>query len=134
MRTCTVCHEDLPLSEFSVADKTSGRLRGDCRRCCYKKAVARKEANRTNYREVSITANRKYKYGVTREQVIQMLNDQIWGCAVCDDEIDYMTAHLDHCHATGKVRGLLCRNCNRGLGGFKDNIQFLSKAIAYLGG
>jgi hypothetical protein len=39
---------------------------------------------------------------------------------------------IDHCHNTGKVRGLLCDHCNKGLGLFKDNIDYLNKAIEYL--
>lgn len=40
--------------------------------------------------------------------------------------------YIDHCHNTNKVRGILCHNCNLALGNFKDNIEFLSKAIKYL--
>ena len=40
--------------------------------------------------------------------------------------------HIDHCHNTGKIRGMLCEGCNIGLGGFKDNIVLLHKAIGYL--
>jgi hypothetical protein len=39
---------------------------------------------------------------------------------------------IDHCHKTGKIRGLLCKNCNQGLGQFKDNIDLLLSAAKYL--
>ena len=51
-------------------------------------------------------------------------------CDICRDPIDVI--HLDHCHATGKVRGLLCRYCNHGLGQFKDSISRLLNAAEYL--
>lgn len=40
--------------------------------------------------------------------------------------------HIDHCHATGKIRGVLCSNCNMSIGGFKESISSLEKAIKYL--
>lgn len=54
-------------------------------------------------------------------------------CAICNSTLtDGNPSHLDHCHDTGTIRGLLCRHCNWGLGDFKDNIEYLESAIAYL--
>lgn len=55
-------------------------------------------------------------------------------CAVCSDPLDLgpNRTHLDHCHETGKLRGLLCFGCNVGLGHFKDNLETLASAIKYL--
>ena len=53
-------------------------------------------------------------------------------CEICNQTITESTCHIDHCHKTNKVRGLLCNTCNKGLGLFKDNIAALSKAILYL--
>jgi len=58
-----------------------------------------------------------------------MLEEQGGLCAICRAA---PAAHVDHDHATGKVRGLLCFNCNGGLGQFKDRIQVLEAAIGYL--
>lgn len=61
-------------------------------------------------------------------------------CAVCDGEGFKMAEHhksklvVDHCHKSGTVRGLLCHNCNRALGLFKDKIDVLKRAIKYLEG
>ena len=60
-----------------------------------------------------------------------MLVDQNNSCAICKKEIGWEAA-VDHCHTTNVVRGLLCRKCNLGLGGFKDNIETIRKAIAYV--
>lgn len=71
-----------------------------------------------------------------------MLADQNGVCLICSKELIVLgsveeiqkVACVDHCHKTGKVRGLLCRNCNTGLGSFKDDTDFLKKAIEYLEG
>lgn len=57
-------------------------------------------------------------------------------CALCRDPIDIIGhgSHVDHDHATGRIRGLLCRHCNVGLGKFKDDPARLAAAIAYLQG
>lgn len=64
-----------------------------------------------------------------------MLEDQNGRCKICDIEAkDAMWSVLvvDHCHATGKIRGLLCNSCNVGLGKFKDNPRLVEKALGYL--
>lgn len=70
----------------------------------------------------------------------QLASDQDYRCAICnkpDDDIDLRIAAIDqlvidHDHVTGKVRGLLCRSCNYGLGIFKDNPRLLANAAAYI--
>jgi hypothetical protein len=72
----------------------------------------------------------KHKYGLSKEQYKAMLDAHDGLCDICRDPID--VTHLDHCHATGKVRGLLCSYCNHGLGQFKDSISRLLNAAEYL--
>jgi hypothetical protein len=72
------------------------------------------------------------KYGLTVEQYDQMLVEQGHRCALCGDENNGRTWHIDHCHDTGKVRGVLCDLCNRGLGHFRENADVLRKAAQYL--
>lgn len=63
-----------------------------------------------------------------------MLKKQNGGCAICKSKVSGGKGafHVDHCHKTGKIRGLLCHFCNVGLGVFKDDVKTLSVAIAYL--
>ena len=80
----------------------------------------------------------KRVYGITYRQYRLMHEAQGGLCKICGTEGFVMANHhkmklvVDHCHATGKVRGLLCHNCNRALGLLKDSIDNLSKAIDYL--
>jgi hypothetical protein len=75
------------------------------------------------------------RYGLSPEDYQNLLDKQKGRCAICstDDpgrgEVFFL---VDHCHLTKKVRGLLCDNCNKGLGHFKDSFSILTKAIKYL--
>ncbi len=87
-----------------------------------------------------VNADRHYKrsYGVSYRWVLDKLVEQDYKCAICrtygfkmrDDHVTGMC--LDHCHTTGNPRGLLCHNCNRGLGLFQDDPELLKKAAEYL--
>lgn len=77
------------------------------------------------------------KYGMDLEDFTLMRDDQGHECAMqgCDagiDEFPSVFTHVDHCHITGRVRGILCNKCNRGLGFFNDDISKLEAAVLYL--
>jgi hypothetical protein len=78
----------------------------------------------------------KRKYGITIKDFNEMLEKQQGKCAICphkfDEKIKSQNACIDHNHETGKIRGLLCRTCNRALGLFKDNPEILYNAATYL--
>lgn len=74
-------------------------------------------------------------YGLTPAQFEAMLEAQNGKCAICGKEAPNhhkKRLNVDHCHTVGTIRGLLCDACNRGLGLFKDDLDLLRKAIAYL--
>jgi hypothetical protein len=82
------------------------------------------------------------RYGITQEDYMLMLEAQKGVCKICGnpprlkdhkvnkDNSTYL--HVDHDHTTGRVRGLLCGRCNKGLGQFRDNPEFLAKAALYV--
>lgn len=76
----------------------------------------------------------KSVYGITLETYNQMLEEQNHGCKLCGKTVktNGKALAVDHCHATGIVRGLLCAQCNIGLGNFEDNQDRLRLAIQYL--
>ncbi len=82
----------------------------------------------------------KRNYGITYAKYLEMYNEQGGVCKICGSEGFTMAKHhkmklvVDHCHVSGEVRGLLCHNCNRGLGLFKDSKDSLKMAIEYLEG
>lgn len=76
----------------------------------------------------------KSEWGMTPEDYHRMLSGQGGGCAICGtfDPRGRGRFHVDHDHATGRIRGLLCNECNFGLGKFGDNPELLRRALAYL--
>jgi len=71
----------------------------------------------------------KKKYGLSYDVYLEMVDSQNGKCALCETECQLV---VDHCHETSKIRKLLCRMCNTGLGMFKDNPKVLYKAAKYL--
>lgn len=71
-------------------------------------------------------------FGITLADYEAMLSAQGGVCAVCGQKDEWFNLAVDHCHATGRIRGLLCSQCNRGLGLFKDRADLLDKAAQYL--
>jgi len=67
---------------------------------------------------------------INPEKRLEMAENQGWSCLICNQVVERL--YLDHCHETGKVRGLLCLQCNSGLGSFRDDISRLASAIRYL--
>lgn len=76
----------------------------------------------------------KREFGISLEQYEEMFKAQKGKCAICDKEETARTKKLavDHCHKTGKIRKLLCRACNVGIGNLQDSPELLLKAIEYL--
>lgn len=72
-------------------------------------------------------------YGITLEQKQALFEKQGASCAICKSNSPVIRWHLDHCHRTKRVRGILCNNCNLMIGHAKDNPQTLIEAANYLG-
>lgn len=97
-----------------------------------------RRAHRETYGTDYHTADLQRKYGLTTYDLADMAKAQDHRCAICGEPEKEtrsgLVKHLavDHDHKTGKVRALLCTACNKGLGHFKDDVDLMLKAIAYL--
>ena len=134
--TCTVCGEEKSVSAFPIR-KTHrpGKPVSQCTDCKVKLNRNYREANRDKRLATERRSKLKAAYGITPEQYEDMLQTQGGACAICRAKKPGGRTKLffiDHCHNTGKVRGLLCMRCNTGLGLFLDNPKFLANAISYL--
>jgi hypothetical protein len=129
LKTCKVCGVEKNISDFYTG-------RRDCKDC--KNAAARKKWEENTeasdrYKKRARERAKERRYGITQEQFGQMLIDQDNKCKICSIEFKGTKyTHIDHCHDTNNVRGLLCNDCNLALGQFNDNTDIMDNAIKYL--
>jgi hypothetical protein len=91
------------------------------------------EANRASHNDAMRAGQLKRKFGLTVAQYEMMAEKQGNACAICREPCPTgRKLAVDHCHATGRIRGLLCQGCNTGLGKFRDNPDRLTAAVRYL--
>lgn len=135
-KICNKCKENRLLHHYSKKTKGKDGLNGICKLCIGIAAKQRYQQDPT-IKERSKSSSRLYtakKFGLTPEELGQFYATQNSKCAICgitEDEHKKFFA-IDHDHATGKVRGLLCMACNTGLGNFRDNQDLLNLAMKYL--
>lgn len=145
MKRCTHCKEVLPQEQFHKAKAFHDGLSRRCKKCAYEfheawriknkpRAAADAKRWRANNKERAADHGRKNLYDLPMGAFEQMLASQDGKCAICErTEAGGRGAfHVDHCHDSGKVRGLLCNSCNGGLGKFRDRPELLLKAVKYL--
>jgi hypothetical protein len=126
-KVCTKCGKEKPHSDYSKHKQQKSGLHPRCKECRKEEhRLARKQPGHQAKARVNHLRN---KYGLTLEQYDAMLLAQAGLCKICGNAEAH---HVDHCHQSGKVRGLLCINCNHGIGKFKDNPQLLRTAATYL--
>ena len=134
---CSKCKKRKPISEFYIYTGACGHKAGSphasCKRCQHD---ARNEYRRKHPEQAAAAARRhklKRLFGITVDQYNEMLAEQDGVCAICRRASpDGRRLHVDHCHKTKTVRGLLCHDCNRGLGMFRDDPENFSRAAEYL--
>lgn len=134
MKLCTKCNLTKSIDAFHLDTRSKDGLQTRCKlcRCSYtaKWQQDKKKENPTAYYKRRKSNNYRSKYGIDLGTIETMLHTQNNKCLICS--VDLNPYVVDHCHTTGKVRGLLCSHCNIGLGNFMDNPTFLKNAIKYL--
>lgn len=127
---CTMCNEDKPFDQFHKHKLGRNGLDSVCRPCRSVRSKERRKDPSVREREHRQKVERTFK--MSRGFYDQMLASQGGVCAICGMPPTKERLHVDHCHNTGSVRGLLCYSCNAGLGSFKDAASLLEAAIGYL--
>lgn len=97
---------------------------------------ARKDRNYYQENKQHIAEQRMLRvYSLTPDAYANLLASQGGRCALCGDEfLNSQATHIDHCHDTGTIRGILCSGCNTGLGLLGDDLDGIMRAVRYLGG
>lgn len=157
-KTCTKCKKEVPATPkyFHRDNSSKSGLHSQCKECRnlwrknnkekYKKwREKNKEKIRENQRKYYRNDKKKYRenriknlFGITLKDYNEMLKKQNGRCAICGtkkvgrNQYNNRSLGIDHDHKTGKIRGLLCNNCNTTLGFLKDNPLILIKAVKYL--
>ena len=135
MKICNTCKVEKDESSFYWSGKY---INHHCKQCNSDKSKAWYAKNKDVKTASALKWHYKDKYGITIEQRQELFDKQNGKCAICScvvhlDGIKNGTqAVIDHCHDSGKIRGMLCNLCNQGLGLFKDNIEAIERAIKYL--
>jgi hypothetical protein len=131
MRTCNRCNQSKPLETgFRRSRKAFVDGKQAYQHTC-KECMKEIYANNPTIKERAKWRHIKSKFKLNQEQWEAIFNSQNGKCPICSVNID-LSGHLDHCHTTNKIRGILCSACNKGLGYFKDNPQHLRAAADYL--
>lgn len=153
MKRCSRCKQ--VTSDFAKDARSSSGLQSQCLPCQrerdrdrYQRHREKRKAAQAAYwaslpPDERTTRNRLYylklNYGLSPEQFAEMLAAQNGVCALCDKpqvgvRKNKQTLQVDHCHKTGRVRGLLCNECNTALGRLGDCEEGLLRALAYVRG
>ena len=131
MKKCSRCYQEFPYDMFYKHSRSKDGHQNFCKPC--QKSYGgnwEKDLNKSRRRKL------RNKYNMTLEDYDKMLISQEYKCKICGTTETrnkrYTFLPVDHCHSTGKVRGLLCDYCNVGLGRFEDDPERLRKAAEYL--
>lgn len=150
-KVCTICKKRLSFEAFHKNSKKPDGMQTRCRNCYrdwynqrYQNDPAfrdKRKAHFEKFYEETYPSRREQhsnermfrKYGITREEFNAMSAAQDGLCAICGREpLGKKRLSVDHCHASLKIRGLLCDQCNTGLGMFRDDPRLLFVASQYL--
>lgn len=145
-KICTKCSEEKDINQFGKDKRHLDGHTSWCRICVNSYNNARHHSTKSFYKKDYSSNPNKYtnkrliaQYGITLEQYNSMLVDQNNSCAVCnrsetalDKNGKLKALSVDHCHDTGKIRGLLCDSCNRAEGFLQSNVDIIRKLADYV--
>lgn len=135
-KTCTKCGETKLVEDFHPYSRNKTIRDSQCKACINEKnkAYAATPVGGQNHSRAKRAYRLRVQYNMTPEDYTRMLQEQGGTCAICKGPPGgHAKEHyVDHCHSTGKVRGLLCMHCNSSLGHARDNVETLQRMIDYL--
>ena len=134
MKKCSKCNLVKNKDMFHVDKSRKSGLKSSCKSCRVKKGTKQMPPKTNKTMAEKKAEKRKHriygKYKIRVEDYNEMFLEQGGCCAICGSAQKILD--IDHCHSSGKVRALLCRGCNVGIGHFKESQKSLYEAIKYL--
>ena len=127
---CAKCHIEKVALDFYLNSRYTNGLSSYCKLCMKDYGGVWKRDNPPE-KGAWKSSYLMRKYGITLDQYNEMFDAQKGLCRICDQSSEKALS-VDHCHKTKVVRGLLCDNCNHGIGKFKDSVNLLLAAAEYL--
>lgn len=143
-KICPKCKLEKSIEEYCI--RKTGPRKGQpvahCKKCNVQTQKNAINSDHTIYRRIVWPSALKRKYGINAEQYFVMLEMQNFSCAICKTsspgsrhykrmgKTEYF--YVDHCHSTGRVRGLLCLKCNTAIGLINDSAEIAEKISIYL--
>ena len=136
-KSCAKCGVIQPVEEFGLIfskNKQTKYRASYCKKCnvIHSRQWRIKNPEKAKTKTQTWRNNHYKKYGITLQKYEELVQLQNNLCAICGRPPESRNLHVDHCHKTGKIRGLLCRRCNRGIGILRDSTEIMTKAISYL--
>lgn len=138
VKVCRLCNAAKSITEYSRCSDSKDGSRNDCKKCSSARSrIWRKGLPETEKKSSTRRYWLKSRYKLTEAAFDAMLAQQNNKCAICMNSFagkskGRMSPYVDHDHATGAIRALLCHPCNAGLGSFCENLSTLQSAIQYL--
>jgi hypothetical protein len=137
-RTCRACGSTKPMTDFKPDPTCANGFRHTCLECFRadqreRHAIGKDDpAYMSRLNETRRKHDLKRNYGISADEYATLHEAQGGKCRICGGSGGKRRLAVDHCHSTGVVRGLLCTSCNQGLGYFKDDVERMRRAIAYV--
>ncbi|HEX5533437.1 MAG TPA: endonuclease VII domain-containing protein [Actinomycetales bacterium] len=127
MKWCPDCDKCLPVARFCKNRRTKTGLATHCRECAAARQIESMRRLHGNARHYHLVR----RYGIGEREFDEMVERQNGKCPICRSSLGEKP-HVDHDHKTGAIRGILCFNCNAGLGKYGDDPERLVRAAQYL--
>jgi hypothetical protein len=138
-KSCKICSVRKNFIDFHKNLNADGRY-NVCKKCHYERnqKVRKDPKHKERFKQYQKSNAMFRRYGIILSQYEEMVEKQNNKCLICgnepliDGKIQNRSLHIDHCHKTGKIRGLLCHLCNRGIGLFRERKDLIEKALKYI--
>jgi len=133
-KICSACRAELPLSGFGRNRAQKDGLANQCKKCLQASRTKSFKKDPRRFRRLQLNSYRRYKYGISVAEYDSMVAEVNGQCPICGSppKPPFTCLAVDHCHASGRVRGVLCHGCNTALGQVQDDPAILRALADYV--